>query len=151
MIAPIGTPSRNSGTPSPVREADNLLRFQSPRICVVRISQYVCNVNHSAFKYGAARDTPTVQPQRESQRVHPHLGRVAVGREVPVFRTVWTADRRRVRFAQPCGRFHERIEYRLQIERRTADDPQNFGSRRLLLQRLIEFTRFFCELVCQRG
>src|SRR5262245_1795828 len=43
--------------------------------------------------------------------------------------------------AQTSRRLEQRVEYFRKIERRTADDLDHIGSRRLLLQRLSEFAR----------
>ena len=43
-----------------------------------------------------------------------------------------------VRVAQPCCRLNQRVEYRLQIEGRAADDLEHVGGRGLLLQRFAQ-------------
>jgi hypothetical protein len=43
----------------------------------------------------------------------------------------------KLRLANPDCVFQYRLEYRLQLARRACDDPQDFGSRRLLLQGLL--------------
>ena len=43
------------------------------------------------------------------------------------------------RVAQPTSRHHQCVEHCLQIERRTADDLEHVGGRRLLLKRLAQF------------
>ena len=48
-------------------------------------------------------------------------------------------DRRHVRFAQPRRRLDQRVEHRLQIERRAADDLEHVGGGGLLLQRFAQF------------
>ncbi len=44
-----------------------------------------------------------------------------------------------VRLAQPDSRLDQRIEHRLQIEGRAADDLEYVGGGRLLLQRFAQF------------
>ena len=43
-----------------------------------------------------------------------------------------------VRVAQPRRRFDQRVEHRLQVESRAADDLEHVGGRGLLLQRLAQ-------------
>ena len=43
-----------------------------------------------------------------------------------------------VRLAQPCGRLDQRVEHRLQIEGRAADDLEHVGGGGLLLQRFAQ-------------
>ena len=45
-----------------------------------------------------------------------------------------------VRDAEPDGRFDQRIEHRLEIEGRAADDLEDVGGGGLLLERLVELT-----------
>ena len=47
-------------------------------------------------------------------------------------------NRRHIGLAQPHRGFNQRVEHRLQIERRAADDLEHVGGRRLLLQRLAQ-------------
>ena len=46
-----------------------------------------------------------------------------------------------VRLAKSGGRFDKRIQDGLQVERRTTDDLEHIGSRRLLLQRFAQFAK----------
>src|SRR5262249_33688978 len=61
---------------------------------------------------------------------------MAIARELVVNATFLTIDRGPIRLAQPRGRFDERVEHRLQIEGRAADDLEHVGGGGLLLQRL---------------
>ena len=72
------------------------------------------------------------------------FGRKAVARDLPVMFAPLTVDRRYVRLAQPRRRLDQRVEHRLQIERRAADDLEHVGGGGLLLQR-------FAQLVEQAG
>src|SRR5262249_61136265 len=51
----------------------------------------------------------------------------------------WTRKSRPVGLAQPCRRLDQRIEHRLKIERRAADDLKHIGCGGLLLERLTQF------------
>ena len=58
------------------------------------------------------------------------------------------ADVRHIGIAQPRGRLDQRIEHRLQIEGRAADDLEHVGGGGLLLQRL-EIVGALAQLVEQ--
>ena len=64
---------------------------------------------------------------------------ITVGRDVVEDRAGLPGNRGHVRFAKPSRRFHQRIEHRLEIEGRAADDLEDVGGRGLLLQRLPQF------------
>jgi hypothetical protein len=51
--------------------------------------------------------------------------------------TVALVDESLFRIAKPGCRFNQRLQNRLQIERRPADDFEHARSRRLLFQRLV--------------
>src|SRR5215831_6230338 len=53
--------------------------------------------------------------------------------------TPWATDGGYIRLAQPRGRLDQRVEHRLQIERRAADDLEHVGGGGLLLEGLAEF------------
>src|SRR6516225_2238775 len=50
----------------------------------------------------------------------------------------WAPDGGHIRLAQPRGRLDQRVEHRLQIEGRAADDLEHVGGGSLLLQRLAQ-------------
>ena len=73
------------------------------------------------------------------------LERKAVAaRQTVDLRPTPTVDGCLIRLAQLCGRLDQRIEHRLQIEGRTADDLEHVGGGGLLLQQ-------FAQLVEQAG
>src|SRR5437660_5767882 len=57
-----------------------------------------------------------------------------------------TINERSVGPAQPDRTFDHSFEYHLEIERRAADDLENFGGRGLLLPRLGKFAGESCDL-----
>jgi hypothetical protein len=67
--------------------------------------------------------------------------RLAERRLKLVMGVLWPGQGGRIRLAKSCGRFHECVEHRLQIERRPADYLQYIGSRSLLLQRFPQFVQ----------
>src|SRR5215471_9781268 len=66
------------------------------------------------------------------------------------YRAKMSPENRRIPFAEPqphiinpadpCGAFDDSVEHRLHISRRAADDAEYFGSCRLMLQRLAQFS-----------
>ena len=54
--------------------------------------------------------------------------------DVRVGAALWTMYRSAVGITQVRGQFYQRIEHRLQIERRSTDDLEHVGGRRLLLE-----------------
>src|SRR6516162_9378986 len=63
----------------------------------------------------------------------------AVSRDGAIGRALLAMHRRHVGIAQPCRRFRQRIEYRLQIKSRTADNFEHVRGCRLLLKGLSQF------------
>src|SRR5262245_25719878 len=80
----------------------------------------------------------------------PQLGvgrRGAVGRNMSE-RTIFVQRHgAEVRLAYAGRVFQHRLEYRLKLARRAADDLEHLRSRRLLLQRLAEIVRALAQLV----
>src|SRR6266567_5520810 len=95
-------------------------------------------MNDFAFK----QDAPLYRSTVDSSRVT--CGELVVFTREPVVRfevvsfPLRSAYDHRVRLAQAGGRLDERIEHRLEIERRTADDLEDLGRCCLLLQGLTE-------------
>src|SRR5215472_1984735 len=65
----------------------------------------------------------------------------AVSRDGAIGRALLAMHRRHVGIAQPRRRFRQRIEYRLQIKSRTADNFEHIRSCRLLLEGLAQFVK----------
>ena len=59
-------------------------------------------------------------------------------------RAFWTSNGCEIRFAKPRGGFDQRVEHRLEVESRAADDLEDISGRGLLLQR-------FAQLVEEPG
>ena len=56
-----------------------------------------------------------------------------------IFRSLLAMHCRNIGIAKLCRRLGERVEHRLQVESRTANNLEYIGSRGLLLQRLPQF------------
>src|SRR5262249_57493085 len=95
-------------------------------------------MNDLAVKHDAPRYSPAI----ESSRVMGHKIGVLTRDSVAGFKVISFALRsaydRRVRLAQLGGRLDQRVEHRLQIKRRAADDLEYVGGGGLLLQRLAQ-------------
>src|SRR5262249_33292262 len=93
-------------------------------------------MNDLAVKHDAPRYSPAI----ESSRVMGHKIGVLTRDSVAGFKVISFAHRsaydRRVRLAQLGGRLDQRVEHRLQIKRRAADDFEHVRRGGLLLQRL---------------
>src|SRR6516165_3374715 len=70
----------------------------------------------------------------------------AVSRDGAIGRALLAMHRRHVGIAQPRRRFRQRIEYRLQIKSRTADNFEHIRGCRLLLEGLSQFGQEPCIL-----
>src|SRR5829696_8288938 len=77
------------------------------------------------------------------------FGCKAEARNVMVGAVPGQADRRSVRLAKSSCRFDERIENRLEIESRAADDLEHVGRGSLLLQRLAQVVGALAQFVEQ--
>ena len=77
-----------------------------------------------------------------NDRYGPDVLREFVGEAVSCYTLVHAVtlagDSTLISLAQPGGSFDEGIQYRFEIERRAADDLENIGGRRLLLQRFTQ-------------
>jgi hypothetical protein len=121
---------------------------------VFRIGENVGYLNDPAFKRGSAGEASSSQ----LDWVVPHIldkgGRVTVASDLPEGLVLLTCYASQVRLAQPCGRLHERIQHRLQIEARAADYLERVSGGSLLPERfpeLVEQTRVFNRDDCLIG
>src|SRR5271166_4961824 len=96
--------------------------------------------------------------QRSALEILSEFRREAVAGSPIVDTPFLPGDGGHVRLAEAGRRLSQRVEYRLQIEGRAADDLQHLGGRglllrggRLLLQRLVELAGAQVELLSQGG
>src|SRR5262249_18164924 len=105
---------------------------------IVFLGGEVVNVNGPALEHRAAGHPATVDRQPlggMAGRWHP-----AIRGDLPEKVTLQAEDHRIVGVAKASGVFAHRVEYRLDLGRRTGDDTQNLRGRGLLLQRLGKVT-----------
>ena len=103
---------------------------------VFSIGQNVVNVNRpTLFHHSPGEGPPAGRYWCRTRDINEVLRKTKGSHKLNI-RTLRTNNAAHVGVAEPRGRFHERLEYRLQVKCRTADDPQDIGSGRLLLQRL---------------
>src|SRR6266403_2122257 len=102
---------------------------------VIRISLNIGDVNYFPFKHGSPGDRTSTRRNRVSFHVFPVLGRIAIRGEMFEKLSHWARYGRHVRLAQSRRGFDQRVEHRLQIECRAADDLEHVSGGRLLLQR----------------
>ena len=127
-------PSRSSGTPSIVRTA----RCRVPRV----YSGSARTSGHDDFRKWTRRQSIPVRAPRsgfiDTQRSSLREAREAVASPQQGRRRAAPMDVRLVGLAKPRRRLDQRIEHRLQIEGRAADDLEHVGGGGLLLQRLAQ-------------
>src|SRR5262245_3106080 len=110
----------------------NLLPFMPS---IFGIGEYIGNVDHSSFENGSPISRPTVWGHRMLLEVFLQLRREAVAGCDPENVAIAKRNDCIFRFAKASRRFDKRIEHRLQVKGRTADDLEHIGRGGLLLQR----------------
>src|SRR5215469_16694389 len=103
------------------------------------IDEHVRNVNCSTLQSDSPHNTAAVRLNRMFQRIPLRFGGVAVDSADPKNFSITHLDGALIGRAKPSGRLRQRVEHRLQIERRAADNLEHIGCRRLLLERLTQF------------
>jgi hypothetical protein len=71
------------------------------------------------------------------------LGDQGEGGSNPISITLAGGERPEIGIAEPRGGFDERVEHRLQVEGRAANDLQHIAGRGLVFERLFEVVRAF--------
>src|SRR5262249_29423394 len=107
----------------------------------LRICFGVHDMNGLALEYDPAGDRPAIRPERMLFHVLLLLRGKAVARDMMVGAALGEPDGSPIRAAKACSRLGERVEHRLQIEGRAADDLEHVGGGSLLLQRFGEVAR----------
>src|SRR6185369_17644621 len=97
------------------------------------------DVNGPAFKHHPAYDRSTVGLERRGSHALPMSRLEAVVGEVMVEAIPRDPDGGALGTTEPRRRTDERVQHSLQVESGAADDFQDIGGRRLLLQRLAQF------------
>ena len=81
------------------------------------IDRYVFNLDSVPLQSNG----PATGGYRMALHKRPKFGRKAESRCCPILLPLAAVDKRHFGFAQPRGRFDKRVEYCLQIKRRSAD------------------------------
>src|SRR6516164_10818967 len=120
---------------------DLLLHFP---ISIFRISQDIGDLDRFAFEYRSPDNAAPSRFEWNAKTCFSMSGRAAVSRDGAIVRALLAMHRRHVGIAQPRRRFRQRIEYRLQIKSRTADNFEHIRGCRLLLEGLSQFGQEPC-------
>ena len=91
-------------------------------------------MNDSAFDQSAAVDCPASGLNRRRPDVFEEFRRVTIGRCAKELRTLLPSNCGVVCIAKLGSRFDKRLQHRLEIERRAADDLKHIGGGSLLLE-----------------
>src|SRR5262249_42576444 len=118
--------------------------FLSPTPSIFWISQHIRNLNHFGRQRSSPGNTALVQRDLQGPKIFPdacvHVGVMTVAGDPAEVFTFAQEQPGMISVAQPRRRLGQRVKYCLQIERRTAYDPQYFTGRRLASMRLIKLT-----------
>src|SRR5262249_30739394 len=105
---------------------------------VIRIGPNVRNVDYFPFKYRSPGERTSTRGDWVSFHVLPVLGRIAIRSQMSENLSHRARDGGHIRLAQAGRGFDQRIEHRLEIERRAADDLEHVGGCSLLLERFAQ-------------
>src|SRR5262245_39702454 len=106
-------------------------------------------MDHPTFQQGPSSRRPASPLDRHSLDIFDELGRVTVSFREEEHPVLLPTYRGVVGAAQVASRFNERLQYRLEIEGRAADDLEHIGGGGLLLQRFAQLVRARLHLVEQ--
>src|SRR6516225_8806088 len=98
-------------------------------------------MNGLALEYEPAGHRTAIRPERMLFHVLLLLRGEAVARDMMVGAVLGEPDGSPIRAAKACRRLGERVEHRLQIKGRAADDLEHVGGGSLLLQRVGQLAR----------
>ena len=121
-------------------------RLLHVQIRVFRVRQHVGHMNGLCCRHRSSDDASSPAFVWDGLDILNDVRRVAVDRDQIVSIALLTRDGGHIRFAKVGRQFGQRIEHRLQIEGRAADDLEHVGGGGLLLQRfaqLVEQSRIF--------
>src|SRR5262252_1820382 len=107
---------------------------------VFGISQDIGDLDNPPFQQGPPHHGPSACFNRDGLQVVIGVGGDAIARRVVIRAGVLLAHNRgHLRLAKSCRRLCQRIEHRLEIETRAANDLKYVSGGRLLLQRFAQF------------
>src|SRR5215831_15105220 len=91
-------------------------------------------MDHPTFQQGPSHRRPASLLDRQSPEIFDEFGRVPISlreKKHPVFLPSYRGE---VGVTKAASRFNERLQHRLEIKSRAADDLEHVGGGRLLLQ-----------------
>ena len=101
------------------------------------VFENVGNVHHFALKRGTPGNRPSPERYRILLLIFYEIAGISMsGRKMKEIAEL-LEDESKIRVAQPCSRRGQRIQHRLQIEGRSANDLQHFRGGGLPSQRLV--------------
>src|SRR5262249_50058417 len=103
---------------------------------VIRIGQHIGNVDDPAFEQGTSGSRSRVGLDRQAPDIVHELGGEAVRLGAKEHAADLPGYRAPLRLTKSGSRFDQRLQHRLEVEGRAADDLEHIGSGGLLLQRL---------------
>ena len=118
---------------------------------VFLVGSDVGDVDDLSLRCNPSGHAPTPNGQNATSNERVVFARKGKSCYHPISFSLEAGDKRGIGFAQPYGRFDQRIEHRLQVKGRPADYLEHFRGRRLLLQGLPQFCGPLLDLVFQVG
>ena len=92
------------------------------------------NLHRLAFRRSSPGDRATARRNWMSRHELVEFARIAIARNLSVLFALLPIDRCHLSFAKPSRRLDQRVEHRLQIKSRAADNLEHVGGGGLLLQ-----------------
>src|SRR5262249_22491011 len=104
----------------------------------VRIDIHIGDVNSTAFEQGASGDTAALWRDGHISPAFHEFGGEPVGFGAVEHAIDLPSNGSLVGVAQACRRFNQRLQHRLEVKGRAADDLEHVGGGGLLLQRFAQ-------------
>src|SRR4029434_8553998 len=116
---------------------------------VIGVGKRIGYVNNLAFEQSASENSSALRFDRNIADIFVEFRREAVPLGPKEHSISLASYRGLVRIAEASSRFNQRLQHRLKIERRPADDLKHVGVRGLLLERLAQLLGARPQLVEQ--
>ncbi len=105
---------------------------------VVGVREDIVNMHDAAVQNGSSRRRPAILADRIPLHDFDPFRRVAIADRNSINPSILPVDEALVRAAEADRILHHVLQHRLEVERRAADDLEDFAGRRVLLQRFGE-------------
>ena len=116
---------------------------------VVRVGQDVRDMHHSAFEQHPPGEGFTTGDNCSLAPDRPILGVQCKGRYIAVDLALAYGDRSDIGAAKPARRFGHRVQHRLHIGGRAADDVEHLAGRGLVFERLLQIVGALPQIIEQ--